>query len=628
MSRRHGTGEARRAQVRARGRRRAAGMGEQAARGGGGGVGGCGGAGGGAVFEPSFGPVLGESGVTFSVWAPNATAAWVEGGFVGAQVAMEAVGGGVFKGEVTGAGAGTRYRFVLESPAGTLTRQDPYCRELDGEHCVVIDGAGYPWKTGSFKRPSRAESVVYELHVGSFAADGGGALGTFEAARKRLPELAALGVNVVELMPVTDFGGNPNGWGYNPHLYFAPKTTYGSAEELRALIDEAHGLGIAVWLDLVVNHYTGWKGAPLYCFDGVCDSQSGIYFFEQGPYQSTPWGPRLSYPTPEVAGMILDVVDWWIIEERGDGFRWDSTSNIRAIDGQGTTPGGKELLVAANQRAHALGAISTAEDLKGFDGLTKSVADGGFGFDAQWDGFCWDVTGQLKIYDDDARDMGVIENAVKGTFAGDGFARVLFTESHDTVGNGGARLPAQIDPANPVSVAARKRSMLAAAALLTTRGVPMLFMGQERLATTGFTDPPVLLPEASGEGLAVQAYYKDLISLRRNLEGDSGGLVGTGVEVFHRNDGAKVIAYRRYGEPGQDVIVVLNLRNKNYTQYDIGVSDTGPWRVRVDLDWKKYGSDFGGGQMGPITAFAAQKDGKPFTLPLKLGAYSAMVLTH
>lgn len=594
----------------------------------GGGAGQGGGGSQGEVWQPRLGANIDGSAVVFSVWAPHATSAWVEGSFNGGKVAMAPGDDGVWKARVEGAGAGTTYRFVFDSPSGTINRLDPYCQQIEGDHCLVIDHGAYPWKTASFQRPDRAHSVVYEMHVGSFSVPQGAAQGTLSSARAELPRLADLGVDVVELMPVQAFGGKPNGWGYNPQLYFAPKPTYGSADDLRAFIDDAHGRGIAVWLDTVVNHYDGWSQAPLVCFDGYCSGAAGIYFFGQGPYQSTPWGPRPDYTNPQVSGMLLDAVDWWLLAERGDGFRWDSTSNIRALDGMGTTPGGKELLVAANDRTHARGALGVAEDLKGSDTLTKPADQGGLGFDAQWDGFCWQVTGVLQVADDNARDMGVIQGAITGAYAGDGFARLLFTEDHDTVGNGGARLPVKIDSVNPTSFAARKRSMLGAVMLLSAPGVPMLFMGQEALATAGFTSPPAPLPAPSGPGLQIQAFYKDMIRLRRDQDGDSAGLVETGVEVFHRNDGAKVIAYRRHGPSGQDVIVILNYRNKSYPEYDIGVPDKGPWRVRLDTDWKAYGDDFSGGQQGSITAFAALKDGKPFTLPLKLAAYSAMVLTR
>jgi 1,4-alpha-glucan branching enzyme len=126
----------------------------------------------------------------------------------------------------------------------------------------------------------------------------------------------------------------------------------------------------------------------------------------------------------------------------------------------------------------------------------------------------------------------------------------------------------------------------------------------------------------------VRAFYKDLIRLRRNLDGGSGGLGDNEVEVFHRNDTAKVLAWRRHGSSGEDVVVIINAMNKSYTEYDIGVADAGPWRVRLNTESSAYSSDFSDGQTGSISARSGTKDGKPYTLPLQLAAYSAMILTH
>jgi 1,4-alpha-glucan branching enzyme len=577
-----------------------------------------------------LGATVTSTGVTFRVWAPHATGAWVEGNFPEQRAPMQLEDGGIFTATLASAHEGTTYRFTFDSPMGTVTRIDPRCRQVsaDEKWCTVIDPSTYGWH-GPFTRPTRAGSVVYELHVGSFAVTPGTTQGTLAEARKRLPELAELGVDVVELMPVQAFGGNPNGWGYNPHLFFAPKPAYGTADELRGFVDDAHGLGIAVWIDVVANHYDGWRNAPLNCFDGDCANGShGSYFFPPGAYASTPWGPRPNYVEPQVASMLQDSVEQWLREFHGDGFRWDSTSNIRGLDGNGTTPGGRELLVHANELTHRLGGLSVAEDLKGWDGLTKPSSGGGFGFDAQWDGFGYTVMNALVPYADDGRDLAALEGALRGSYAGDPLARLLFTENHDTVGNGGARLPSKIDPAQPTSFAGRRRSMLGGVLLMTTPGVPMLFMGQESLATGTFRDPPEPLATPTAVGLKIRAFYKDLISLRRNLEGGSGGLLDTGVEVLHRHDTNKVIAYRRHGPSGEDVIVVLNLRNRAYTRYDVGVPGAGTWRVRLDTDWSAYGDDFGGGQTAPIATLAQPRDGQPNTLPVRLAAYGAVVLTR
>jgi 1,4-alpha-glucan branching enzyme len=538
--------------------------------------------------------------------------------------------GGAFAAFSENARTGARYRFQLTlADGGQVTRTDPRCRQLATNlDCLVVDPFAFPWTDQAFRKPKREESVVYELHIGSFAAAPMSTQGTFAAAQGKLDELKDLGVNVIELMPVQHFGGSATSWGYNPHLFFAPKNSYGSDEDLKRFINEAHRRGIAVWLDIVMNHIDGWSRAPMACFDGWCPPGNwGIYTFPAGPWASTPWGPRPNYADPHVRRMLLESAQWWLREMHGDGFRWDSTSNLRANDGKGVAPFGKEFLIDANAITHAAGGLSIAEDLKGYEALTKAPGAGGFGFDAQWDGFGYDVMNLLVPFADDGRDLGVVQRLLTGGFGGDGFARLLWTENHDTVGNGGARLPVKIDPATPTSFAARRRSLLAATLMLTTPGIPMFFMGQEQLSVQGFPDPPPVLSAASDEGLRIRAAYRTLVALRRNLAGGTGALLEPGVEVLHFNSAAKVIAYRRFGPSRQEVVVVLNLRNRAYPRYDIG-APAGRWQVRYDADWADFGTDATGGQQGVLETLSQPYDNQAATLSLKLAPYGAVVLSR
>jgi 1,4-alpha-glucan branching enzyme len=589
----------------------------------------------GSGFDASAEPVLGanpmSTGVQFRVWAPAATTAWVEGDFPEREVAMSPLTGGTFGVTIADAHAGTTYHFSLQTPKGRLTRVDPYCRELlaNGMDCHVIDPGQYAWQTPSLKRPARNASVVYELHVPTFSVAPGATWGNLAQARTQLGNLAKLGVDVVELMPVQDFGGPANGWGYNPQLYFTPKPGMGTAADLRAFVDAAHGLGIAVWLDVVINHDDGQT--PLVCYDGNCPSGSnGIFFFPPGPWANTPWGPRLNFADPQVATMLRASASAWLAEFRGDGFRWDSVSNIRGNDGNGVTPGGKDLLVAINGLTHAAGGMSIAEDLKGWAAITQPASAGGFGFDAQWDGFAYNVTNVLAAADDGARDLGVVQGALTGTYAGDPFARLIFLEDHDIVGNGGERIATKIDPADPGGYYARKRSILGALLMLTTPGVPMIFMGQEWASTQPFgtcCSPPVLAGPTA-QGLQVEAFFRDMIALRRNVAGTTGGLLDPNVDILHRDDAGKVIAYRRHGPSGKDVVVVLNFKNVAYTGYRIGVPSAGSWQIRLDSDSTTYGSDFGGGQTGAVVTLPQGTDGQPYSLPVRLGPYGGVVLSQ
>jgi 1,4-alpha-glucan branching enzyme len=578
-----------------------------------------------------------DGAVLFRVWAPNATTVRVSGDFDGGipvWLAKEPTGD-LWSTTVASAKAGQKYRYLIGAADGTvLERVDPRGRAVSGSDSVVVDPSAYAWRSGPFVPPAKNDTVMMEIHVPSFNVRSGDAQGTFASVVDRLDDLRDLGVNALELMPVNTFGG-ATGWGYNPRLFYSPNAPFGSPDDLRHLVDEAHARGIAVLLDVVYNHCDRATQVSLRCFDAVCgNSTSGIYFFEQDPYRTTPWGPRPNYARPPVADFLVDNVWTWMTEYRVDGFRFDSVSNIRAIDGAGSVPGGSEFLRRANDVARATrpGALLIAEDLKGDATITQGTDRGGLGFDTQWDGgFHYFVTGAVSEPSDDKRDLNAVKSALLGQYNGDPFQRVIYTENHDTVGNGGSRLPNRIDGTDGTSWVARKRSMLAAAVALVTPGVPMLFQGQERLAQGTFASNPSPLDWAMTEtNQPVRRFYRDLVRLRRNLDGVSSGLGGAEIVVTHTNDqsGNKVLIVRRRSSADDDVMVLLNFTARAYTAYDLGLPEGGEWAVRLDSDDSVYSADFTGGK-GPhvVHADAGARDGLPFTGSVALGPYSVVVLS-
>ena len=593
------------------------------------------------LLTPPSGKSMGatpyEGGVEFRVWAPNAKAVAVVGDAAGAaarrELTLEA-GTGMFAARVDGAHAGQRYHYAITTQDGAeVARVDPRARMIDGNESVVVDPRTYAWRSKPFTPPAREASVVYELHVGSFNALAGTNSGTFATAVDKLDALADLGVSTIELMPVNGHGGH--GWGYGPQQWFAPHPAYGTSDDVRRFVDEAHTRGISVVLDVVYNHYDGYAQAPLRCFDGTCPAASaGIYFFEQDPYRKTPWGPRPNFAKKEVADFFADNVFAWTTEYRIDGFRHDSVSNVRALDGQGSVPGGVELLKRMNEVTAAArpGALLVAEDLKGQASVTAPAASGGLGFVTQWDGgFQWAMTSAASSPTDAARDIGAVRDALLGSYNGDPMQRLLYVESHDTAGNDGARLPVKIDAADPSSYAARKRGMLAAGVLMTAPGVPMIFMGQEMLEDTRFDPQPAPLDWGKAVSNAhVRAFYKDMIRLRRNLDGVSGGLSGKSIAMtqFNETPGNKVLVYRRWNVVGDDVMVIANFGAKKYTRYDVGVPAAGTWVARVDSDATKYGADFGTAAPTAVAVTAAARDGLPATASVVLGPYAVVVLTR
>jgi 1,4-alpha-glucan branching enzyme len=577
-----------------------------------------------------------DAGVEFRVWAPNARSVFVIGEAAGSSGRHELTkeDGGFFASRIEGARAGQKYRFEIataDPSAPPLLRLDPRGRAIDGNESVIVDPRTYGWKTKAFTAPARERAVIYEMHIGSFHAPAGGT-GTFATATQKLDALADLGIDAIELMPINQHG-TKHGWGYNPQAYFAPHTHYGTPDELRALVDAAHERGIAVLLDVVYNHYDGWKEAPLWCFDGHCPSSGGgIYFFEGEPYKKTPWGPRPDFSKKEVSDFFADDVFAWMKEYRIDGLRHDSVSNVRAIDGKGTVPGGTELLRRLNQVAEQTSPASliVAEDLKGHAPITEARDKGGLGFHTQWDGgFHWAVTGAVTAANDDARDLGAVQSALVHDYNGDPFDRLLYVESHDTAGNDGARLPVRIDAADPTSLAARRRTMLAAGVLLTAPGVPMLFMGQEMLEATKFMPAPAPLDWTKADTYSgVRAFHRDLIRLRTNADGVSAALLGKNIAVTHLNDtaGNKVIVYRRWSSPGDDMMVIANFGAKKYTRYDVGLPSGGTWVARIDGDHVRYSSDLGAAQPTAVSVAAQPRDNLPYMGSVVLGPYSIVVL--
>jgi 1,4-alpha-glucan branching enzyme len=252
------------------------------------------------------------------------------------------------------------------------------------------------------------------------------------------------------------------------------------------------------------------------------------------------------------------------------------------------------------------------------------------GFDAQWDGwFHWEVHRLVAGTDGD---LSRLAEAMRFRDDGDPFRRVIYTESHDTTGalNDHVRLPQEIDPADPGSLEARKRSTLAAALLMTTPGVPMLLQGQELLQAGAFEDDAPLDWSSLERRAGIVQLYTDLIALRRDLSGRTGGLRGANITVDQVDAGRGVIAFRRWdrGGRGDDVVVVANFGDRAVAALTLGFPACGAWRVRFDSDRRDYSDDFGGGGPTDVDAGSIPHGGLPCSATLPLAPFSAVVLSQ
>ncbi|HUB08204.1 MAG TPA: alpha-amylase family glycosyl hydrolase [Myxococcales bacterium] len=599
-----------------------------------------------------LGAVLVDGGATFRVWAPHATAASVAGDFGDAGLAP--LGDGTFAGFVAGAQAGQSWRFVLASGGQTLTRTDPRAALVGPDPgqqeppAVLHDASSYAWQSTTYVAPTARHAVIYELHVGTFVDPSGLGQGTFQSAATKLPDLAQLGIDFVELMPVSEFPGAYS-WGYDPNYPFAPCRAYGTPEDLQAFIDQAHALGIGVILDVVYNHFgldsTRTPSLSMWCFDGPC-AGGGIYF---SPEPATPFGPRPAFGVAEVHDLILDSVSSWLDGYHVDGFRFDSVIAMRntSLDGTGQEiPEGSELLRDINLSVHArdAGVLTIAEDLQGWSEITAPVDpanlggyDTGYGFDTQWDdGFFYEVKPLLTATSDASRD---VTGLVPELTAGPPMQRVVYTEDHDKVapqnGAGNQRIPALIGLSDGAYWAER-RSGLGLAIVLTTPAVPMLFMGQEFLETLPFPFSPGQAIDWTNETTyaGFRTMVHDLIALRENQAGETRGLTGDNTAVLQaaNSHGGKVspaIAYHRWvhGGPGDDTVVAANFSNVQLA-LPVGLPAAGAWHVRFNGDDKTYSTAFGGTPSTDVQASGAALDGEAQSGTVNLGPYSVVILSQ
>ncbi len=426
----------------------------------------------------------------FRFWAPSLSTVSVEVEGM-PPVPMQTVGQGWFE-AVVACGAGARYQYRV-SP--DLLVPDPASRAQAGDvhdPSLVVDPTAYAWRHANWRGRPWHETVLYELHVG--------VMGGFAAAAAKLPELAALGVTAIELMPVADFPGERN-WGYDGVLPYAPDAAYGTPDELRALIDAAHGLGMMVFLDVVYNHF-----GP----DGNYLSAYAKDFFREDV--KTPWGPAIDFRRPEVRAFFAENALYWLEDFRFDGLRFDAVHAIADPQWLDEMAAFVRASIGPSRHIHLVLENET-------NGARHLAAD----FNAQWNDDGHNIlhrilTGETEGYYEDYTDRPAerLARFLKEGFVYQGEASVhkqgaprgersgylpptafvLFLQNHDQTGNRalGERLTTLAPP-----------DALRAAYTLLLLGpqIPMLFMGEEFGATAPFqffTDHHDELADAVREG--------------------------------------------------------------------------------------------------------------------------------
>jgi len=407
----------------------------------------------------------------FALWAPDAHHVSVELGN-GQSVPMLPQPEGWFMIQVRCL-AGSRYRFNIDD---RLQVPDPASRAQDGGvhgPSLVVDPHAYAWQHPQWAGRPWAEAVIYELHVGL--------LGGYQGVQQVLPALVELGVTAIELMPLAQFPGERN-WGYDGVLPYAPQASYGTPEQLKTLVDAAHGLGLAVILDVVYNHF-----GP----DGNYLQRYASAFFRED--RQTPWGAAIDFRRRPVRDFFIDNALMWLLDYRFDGLRLDA---VHAIDDPGFL---KEL--AQRVREAVPGDRQVWLNLENEANQASLLQHG---FDAQWNDDGHNalhvlLTGETEAYYADFAEQPTQQLA---RCLGQGFAFqghldrhgrrrgepsahlppnafVLFLQNHDQIGNRafGERLN-QLAPPQALHAAT--------VLLLLAPMIPLLFMGDEVAAQEPF----------------------------------------------------------------------------------------------------------------------------------------------
>lgn len=532
-----------------------------------------------------FNGILGVSKVDdayqIAVWAPNAKSVSVVGEFNDwdeSRDVLKAAENGVWYGIVGNVVNGASYQFCITTADGnTIRKNDPRARKMTNSagHSIVYDD-DFNWKQKQFDLPPVHQRVIYELHIGTFNKPNDGH-GTFASAIEKLPELVDLGVNMIEIMPVNEFAGDIS-WGYNPAYPFAIEEAYGGPDGLKQFIDSAHQLGLAVILDVVYNHF-GPSDLDIWQFDGWSENDKGGIYFYNDHRSTTPWGDtRPDYGRIEVRDYIKDNALMWLDEFNADGLRMDMIPFMRSVsgtdDGQDDIPEAYNLLKDINSAISDLhpNKMSIAEDLHRHNYITDPIAAGGCGFSAQWDAeFVHPIRKSLTETQDEHVDLDSVERAILHSYSNLPYSRVIYTESHDEVANGAARVVEEVAPGNvDDDFFARQKGILAAVMVLTSAGIPMLFQGQEFKESGWFNDNDDIDWSKKQQFKQFYSAVKALISLRKNTDGKSSGLTGSHSKIIHRDDENKVLGYKRStGFDSESAYVYINLSNRQLDGYEL-----------------------------------------------------------
>ena len=589
-----------------------------------------------------MGATLINGGATFRVWAPRALHVYLNGIFAGVvaqgqttDLEMVTDGAGYWTGFVAGASDGDLYRFYVVGVGSKGYKRDPYAREMARDapfpncSCVIRSVTSYPWHDAAFITPDFSNMIVYQLHVGTYAPGAAGAASTFLDVIGKIEYLVALGINVLQPLPIDELETDPS-MGYNGADYFSPDIPYivydqaalakylttinrlliakgfqpiqikdiaTGPSQLKAMVDLCHLYGIAVVFDVVCNHAGGFDNddGSLYYWDRVKntgDNNQSLYFTDQDRGTG---GLSFAFWNNDARQFLINNARYYVEELHADGFRYDEISSLLSMNKDSGWDFCRDLTDTLRHIKPSL--LQNAEywpfEFNDYPQSTSTVLSstnsGGAGFDVvQHDGLRSAVRGavqQAATGQSSTVDLDAVSRNLYPSGLAHGWQAVTCVENHDIVKIGQEpRIATLADGSNSRSWYARSRARVATGILLTAPGIPQLFMGQEFLEDKQWNwDPRASANLIAWNSLETGAdvamnnhlrFTQDLIRLRWQQP----ALRGDNVNAFHVDNQNRVIAFHRWLEnSGRDVVIVATLAETDWYQYTIGFPFAGPW---------------------------------------------------
>ena len=584
-----------------------------------------------------------EQGVSFAVWAPDASAVRVVGdhnGWNGESHAMRSLGAsGVWEIFIPDLPVGTRYKYQIRTRSGAwILKADPMAlaAQVPPETASVVTASSYVWQDGAWMTRRAATHAVaqplsvYEVHVGSWREG----LGYREMADPLIAHVQETGFTHVEFMPLAEhpFGGS---WGYQVSGYYAPTSRYGSPDDLRYLIDRLHQAGIGVIMDWVPGHFpkddfalARFDGQPLYEHPDP----------RRGEHQD--WGTLIfDYGRPEVRGFLVANALYWLEEFHVDGLRVDAVASMLYLDysrregeWEPNIHGGRENLEAirflqeVNATAYRLhpGILMIAEESTSFPGVTAPTDHAGLGFGFKWN-MGW-MNDSLQYIGRDPMYRAHHEGEMTFSFVYAFGENYVLPISHDEVVHGKGSLLSKM-PGDHWHKLANVRAYLAY--MWGHPGKKLLFMGQEfgQLAewSEGRELDWWLRDQPSHAQLqdfvaAMNGVYRAQAPLWER-DSDGSGFTRLGAPSWDPS----VIAFERRDAHGGRLVVVSNFAGVERTGYRLGLPRPGVWQEILNSDADVYGGR-GSGNLGMVVAESG--DGGAATASITLPALSTLWLRY